>query len=117
MAGRPAPQDGRSGVKLLWTLDARQDRRDIGEHIAKKNPAAAIMMDEIFSQRARTLTDHPAMGRPGRVVDTRELIVHRNYLLIYDVAGENIRILRILHARRQWPPSQKLTTTAQSSDS
>jgi toxin ParE1/3/4 len=117
MAERRAPQDGRSGVKLLWTLEARQDRRDIGEHIAKENPAAAITMDEIFSQKARMLADHPAIGRLGRVADTRELVVHRNYLLIYDVDGENIRILRVLHARRQWPPPQKLTTTAQSNDS
>lgn len=59
-------------MKLRWTLEARQDRRDIGEHIAKENPAAAIMMDEIFSQKARTLADHPAIGRLGRVADTRE---------------------------------------------
>ncbi|MFC3441026.1 type II toxin-antitoxin system RelE/ParE family toxin [Sphingobium rhizovicinum] len=42
-------------------------------------------------------------GRPGRVTGTRELIVHRNYMLIYDVVGDVVRILRILHTRRQWP--------------
>ncbi|WP_430625014.1 type II toxin-antitoxin system RelE/ParE family toxin [Rhizorhabdus histidinilytica] len=26
-----------------------------------------------------------------------------NYILIYDVGPDRIRILRVLHARRQWP--------------
>jgi toxin ParE1/3/4 len=58
----------------------------------------------MFSEKARSLIALPALGRPGRVADTRELIVHRNYLLIYDVTGEDVRILRVLHARRRWPP-------------
>lgn len=33
----------------------------------------------------------------------RELVVHRNYILVYDVTGDEVRILRVLHARRQWP--------------
>lgn len=104
MAGRDAGQDGRRGVKLAWTLEAQQDRRRIRAHIAQENPAAALTLDELFSRKARNLVDHPAMARPGRVAGTRELVVHRNYILIYDVAGEMVRILRVLHARRQWPP-------------
>lgn len=48
--------------------------------------------------------DHPGLGRPGRLQGTRELVAHRNYILIYDVAGDLVRVLRILHAARQWPP-------------
>lgn len=93
-------------MKLLWTVEARQDRRDVRDHIARDNPAAAIAMDDIFTQKGRTLTEHPAIGRPGRVTDTRELIVHRNYIFVYDIAQDVVRILRILHARRQWPPCE-----------
>ncbi|MCI4592413.1 type II toxin-antitoxin system RelE/ParE family toxin [Sphingobium sp. BYY-5] len=46
------------------------------------------------------------MGRPGRVAGTRELVAHRNYILVYDVAESEIRILRLLHAARRWPPSR-----------
>ena len=42
------------------------------------------------------------MGRPGRVAETRELIV-RNYIVAYRVKDETIQILRILHAKREWP--------------
>ena len=35
---------------------------------------------------------------------TRELVAHRNYILVYDTAGNVARILRVLHTSRQWPP-------------
>jgi hypothetical protein len=31
--------------------------------------------------------------------------VHRNYLLVYDLADETVRIISILHAAQQWPPN------------
>ncbi len=91
-------------MKLLWTIEARQDRRETRDYIARDNPAAALALDEMISAKARNLLAHPALGRPGRIAGTRELVVQRNHILIYDVAGEDVRILRLLHARRQWPP-------------
>lgn len=91
-------------MRLFWTPEARQDRRDTRSYIAKDNPAAAMMLDEMFSRKAQLLISHPASGRPGRIAGTREMIVHRNYVLVYDVVGDAVRILRVLHARRQWPP-------------
>ncbi|WP_091143370.1 type II toxin-antitoxin system RelE/ParE family toxin [Novosphingobium sp. CF614] len=91
-------------MKLFWTVEARQDRRDAREHIANENPVAALALDEMFTRKARNLLSHPALGRPGRMAGTRELIVHRNYLLVYDVSEQAVRILRVLHARRRWPP-------------
>jgi plasmid stabilization system protein ParE len=31
------------------------------------------------------------------------LAAHRNYILVYDLAGDLVRILRVLHAARRWP--------------
>ncbi|WP_456362308.1 type II toxin-antitoxin system RelE/ParE family toxin [Pseudomonas syringae] len=42
-------------------------------------------------------------GRAGRVMGTREWVAQQNCILIYDVTGEQVRVLRILHAARQWP--------------
>jgi len=91
-------------VKLVWTLPAREDRRAIREYIAADNPSAALDLDELLSEKAARLVDHPGLGRPGRLQGTRELVAHRNYILIYDVAGDLVRVLRVLHAARQWPP-------------
>lgn len=91
-------------MKLIWTRPAAADRRDIRAYIARDNPAAALALDELFSEKAGHLPDHPGLGRPGRIAGTRELVVHRNYILIYDLAGDSVRVLRVLHAARQWPP-------------
>lgn len=89
---------------VYWTPEATQDRDTIYDLIEADNPAAAAGLDELFAQKSSALAGHSALGRPGRVTGTRELVVHRNYILVYDVAGEDVRILRVLHARRQWPP-------------
>lgn len=91
-------------MKLVWTRPAREDRKAIREYIAADNPSAALDLDELLSEKAARLVDHPGLGRPGRLQGTRELVVHRNYILIYDVAGDLVRVLRVLHAARQWPP-------------
>ena len=90
-------------MKLVWARPAREDRKAIREHIAADNPSAALDLDELLSEKATRLVDHPSLGRPGRLQGTRELVAHRNYILIYDVAGDLVRVLRVLHAARQWP--------------
>lgn len=93
-------------TELFWTPEATQDRDEIYDYIEADNPAAALALDELFSEKAERLVDHPNLGRPGRVADTLELVAHRNYILIYDLAGDFVRVLRVLHAARQWPPQK-----------
>ena len=66
----------------------------------------ALVLDELFSEKAGRLVDHPGLGRPGRVAGTRELVAHQNYILVYDLTGELVRVLRVLQAVRQWPPQK-----------
>ena len=91
-------------MKLFWTPEAIQDREDIYDYIEADNPTAALDLDELLERKAMLLVDHPNLGRLGRVLDTRELVVHANFLLIYDVAGDLVRVLNVLHAARQRPP-------------
>jgi len=88
-------------MKLLWTELARDDRRTIREYIAQDNPAAAVELDEQLSVRVNQLTEQPDIGRPGRVVGTRELVIHRHYIVIYDVVAEKVQVLRVLHTSRR----------------
>lgn len=90
-------------TELRWTREAIADREAIYEYIEADNPAAALALDERLADRAGRLLDHPALGRPGRVAGTRELVVHRTYILVYDIADGVVRVLRVLHAARQWP--------------
>ncbi len=92
-------------MDLLWTLESIEDRESIYDHIEADNPFAALAMDELFSQQASLLLDHPGLGRLGRVKGTREWVVHSNYILVYTVVNDQIRVLRVLHAAMRWPPS------------
>lgn len=94
-------------MKLVWTRVAHADRKQIREHIARDNPTAALSLDTRISEQAASVTDHPGMGRPGRVAGTRELVLHRNYIVVYDVTGDAVRLLRVLHAAQLWPPPQE----------
>lgn len=91
-------------MELFWTPEAIQDRNEIYDYIEADNPAAALAIDELMEKKAERLIDHPEMGRIGRVVGTRELVAHKNYVLVYDVTDDLVRVLRVLHVARQWPP-------------
>jgi addiction module RelE/StbE family toxin len=92
-------------MKLIWAPSARRDRREIREYIERDNPTAALAMDQLFERKAAVLLEHPRLGRRGRAAGTRELVVHQNYILIYDLADDDlVRIVRVLHGARRWPP-------------
>ena len=90
-------------MELFWTPEAIHDREVIYDYIEADNPVAALALDELFEEKAGRLVDHPGMGRLGRVMGTRELVAHKNYILVYDVTTDLVRVLRVLHAARQWP--------------
>ena len=91
-------------MKLVWTRPAAADRRQIRAYIAQRSPGAALALDELFQEKADKLASRPGIGHPGRHPGTRELVAHRHYVLVYDVSGEVLRILRVLHTAQQWPP-------------
>lgn len=91
-------------MNLVWTRSARADRRSVFEFIGKDSVRAACKMESIFAEKAAVLIRFPMIGRPGRVVGTRELLAHRHYFLIYRIKGNTVQILRLLHTSRLWPP-------------
>ena len=91
-------------MRLAWTVRARHARAAAIDFIAQDNPEAALsQLAEIERQTGR-LPHHPAIGRPGRVPGTRELVINRTpFILVYRVEGEAVRILHFLHGAQQWP--------------
>jgi toxin ParE1/3/4 len=82
-----------------------RDRDDIGSYISQDNPAAAIKLDQSFEMAGVRLGRFPLSGRPGDIDDTRELIPHPSYRIVYTVADQELLILRVVHTSRQWPPA------------
>lgn len=89
-----------------WTSPAEDELDEIWSFIAVDNIDAADRTVERLRLAAATLAEHSAIGRPGRMGNTRELVVPSlPYLLIYRVTGQTIFILRVYHGARRWPPS------------
>jgi addiction module RelE/StbE family toxin len=91
-------------MRVEWSILAIEDREAIFDYIEQDNPGAAAAVDDRIEQQVEALEQFPEMGRPGRVQNTRELIIQRTpYIAVYSIEGEKVRILRVLHGARQWP--------------
>ncbi len=87
-----------------WTRNALANLNDLAEYIAADNPHAAADVVRRIMAAIESLKEYPALGGPGRVANTRELIVPETaYIVPYRIKGKHIEILRIIHASRRWP--------------
>jgi len=77
---------------------------DIRERIAADNPTAASRMIERIRAAVTRLAASSALGRLGRVADTRELVIpHTPYIVPYRVKGDVVQIITIFHSAQRWP--------------
>jgi addiction module RelE/StbE family toxin len=90
-------------VRVIWSPEARSDRRAIFRFIAANNGSAAVRLDHQIAGAATFVSAFPRIGHLGRVPGTREYVFLRHYLLIYKLSDSAIRIVRVLHTARQWP--------------
>ena len=92
-------------MRLVWSRRAIDDLRAIQTFIEKDNPAAARKVALRIIEFVETMIpENPAMGRPGRVPGTRELVVaHTPYIVPYRVRHGTIKVLRVYHGARRWP--------------
>lgn len=88
---------------VRWTRRALGDLQRIVAHIADDNPLAAVEFAASLQDRAARLQHFALLGRIGAFEDTRELIVHRNYILTYRVRGAELQVLQLWHVARNKP--------------
>lgn len=91
-------------MRVRWLRTALANLDAEAEYIAEDNPAAAGRVVQKILRTVDLLGQNPAMGRAGRVVGTRELVVAETpYIIPYRVRGDAVEILRVFHAARKWP--------------
>ncbi len=89
-------------MRVRWLRTALANLDAEAEYIAEDNPAAAGRVVLRILRAVDLLKKNPAMGRAGRVVGTRELVVAGTpYIVPYRVRGEALEILRVFHAARK----------------
>ena len=91
-------------MNLVWEEDALSDLEGIYEYIAQDNSGAATETTERITEAVALLEESPGMGRPGRVPNTRELVVSgTSYIVPYRVRRRDIQILRVFHTAQRAP--------------
>jgi toxin ParE1/3/4 len=91
-------------MEIRWQSHALSDLEAIQDYLLERNPPAALRLVSELREAAARLVEHPKRGRPGRVPDTRELVVSGTmYVIPYRVRGSVIEILRVFHGARKWP--------------
>jgi toxin ParE1/3/4 len=93
-------------MKIVWSPTARVDLQHIEAYIAERNPRAAAKVAQAILSGVEDLQRFPGIGRPGRVPDTRELVISGTpYIIPYRVVGQRIDIIAVIHGARRWADS------------
>jgi len=93
-------------VRVRWLRTALRQLDDEAAHIAADDPAMARLVVHRVLAAVAMLAEQPALGRPGRVPGTRELVVLKTrYIVPYRVRGDVVEVLRVFHSSRRPPAS------------
>lgn len=73
-------------MKVIWFEAAVRDLVSIQYYITQDNPRAAREIVLRIKDKISLLSKQPGIGRPGRVPNTKELVIDRTpYILPYRV--------------------------------
>ena len=93
-------------MRIRFTEQAYRDIEAIYRYIAEHDPIAAQKTLDRIKSIIDQLPSHPELGRPGRVEETRELIVPSTpFIVAYQLSVRFIDILAIIHTSKRWPDS------------
>ena len=91
-------------MQIIWLKTALKNLNEIAEYIAQESPQAASQAVEAIETQVNLLATQPSMGRPGRVLGTRELVIsNTHYLVPYRIKNNAVEILRVFHTSRRPP--------------
>ncbi|MQA40123.1 type II toxin-antitoxin system RelE/ParE family toxin [Rugamonas aquatica] len=90
-------------LPIRWKTEAQADLATILAYIAERNQQAATDLYNEIDRAVSQLPHHPYLYRPGRVANTREMVAHSNYVIVYRVGTTAIEILSVMHTRQQYP--------------
>lgn len=92
-------------MKIIWSPTARNKTKEILEYIAEDNPDAALALIDLIEEKVENLSQNPESGRvfpPTNNDKIREVVVHENYGVIYEVNPDIIKILTVRHSRQDF---------------
>lgn len=90
-------------MRIVWSRRAVRHLAAIREYIAQENPKAAEEVALRILEGVGLLAEQPHIGRPGRVIGTRELVITGTpYLIPYRVRENRLELIAVFHGRQNW---------------
>jgi len=89
-------------MQCIFSPLAEMDLEEIGDYIARDNPARAISFIQEIKKQCHKITNAPeAFPLRPDLIEGLRMLSFRRYLIFYTV-GESVRIERILHGARDY---------------
>jgi len=91
-------------MRLRWTAAAADDLERIADYLFEKTPENAAQLIRKICDAPSALKLFPNRGRQGKKQGTRELVIPSlPWILVYQITGDVIYVVRILHGAQDWP--------------
>ena len=88
-------------MRVIWSPRAIRHLIALREYIAKDSEENAARIAERLLGAVELLATQPEMGRPGRVLGTRELVVaDKGYIIPYRVHRDRLELMAVFHGRQ-----------------
>lgn len=92
--------------EVVWAIRASRQYLDALQFLAERNAPAAAKLAQRIRETLHALSVRP-IGRPGHAPGTFEKIVLRtSYLIVYELAGDELRVLKLFHMAQDWRTTQ-----------
>jgi len=96
-------------MKIIWSPTARTKIKEILEYMSEDNPDAALTLIDHLETKVGKLKDNPESGRVLPEIKNdkiREIVVHKNYGVFFEINPDTIEILTVRHFRQNFSAAQ-----------
>lgn len=91
-------------MRAVWSPRAVRHMVSLREYIAQDSEQNAAHVAQQILHSVELLRTQPNMGRPGRVVGTRELVVPDTpFIIPYRVRRDRLELIAVFHGHQKWP--------------
>jgi toxin ParE1/3/4 len=91
-------------MTVTWSRRAIRNLTAICDYIAEDSERNAELVAARIVKAVELLRNHPEIGRAGRVLGTRELVVQDTSCVIpYRIRHRKLQLIAVLHGRQKWP--------------
>lgn len=91
-------------MTIIWTRRAQRNLNELRQYIAIDSPQNSILIAKRIVEAVGLLATQPNMGRPGRLRETRELVISATpYIVAYRTDRSELTLIAIFHTSQKWP--------------